>query len=142
MAHFATNHWSLLNDMEREMRRFMGHTTASKKTDNEWTPAVDIVEEDERFILMLEIPGVDPQTIDVSVEDNVLSISGSRKADEISEKAEVHRRERRAGDFKRSFTLPDSVQADGISATGKFGVLEVNIPKKPVEGPRRIPVTH
>lgn len=142
MTHYVTNQWSLLDGVEREMRRLMGRPVAQEKTGSDWAPAVDIIEEDERFVLMIDVPGVDLETIDVSVEEQVLSVSGKRETVELPEKANLHRQERRLGNFKRSFTLPDSAQVDGISAVGKFGVLELTIPKKPVEGPRRIPVTH
>ncbi|PLY13346.1 MAG: hypothetical protein C0631_14445 [Sedimenticola sp.] len=142
MAHLATNHWSMLDDMDREIRRFLGSAKVNGSNGNAWMPAVDILEEDDKYVLVTDIPGVDPDTIEVSMEDNVLTVSGKRDTTAVQEKIGYHRRERLSGEFKRSFRLPETVLAEAITATGKFGVLEIVIPKKPVEQPRRIPVTH
>jgi len=106
-----------------------------------WSPAVDIKEEDERFVLKADIPGVDPKDIDVSMEDGVLTIKGERKH-ESEEEAEGYKRvERSYGSFYRRFSLPDTADAERVTAKGKDGVLEVFIPKQEKVQPRRIAVS-
>jgi HSP20 family protein len=124
--------------------RFLGSDEAavSNAATNQWTPRVDIKEEANRFVILADIPGVDPNTIEVQMDKNVLSIKGERAAEEIKENEKVTRTERTYGQFYRRFSLPDSADAEGISATGKHGVLEISIPKKPETTPRRIAVSH
>jgi HSP20 family protein len=106
-----------------------------------WSPAVDIKEEDERFVLKADIPGVDPKDIDVTMEDGVLTIKGERKH-ESEEEAEGYKRvERSYGSFYRRFSLPDTADAERVTAKGKDGVLEVLIPKQEKVQPRRIAVS-
>ena len=105
-----------------------------------WLPAVDIREHDAQFVLHADLPGVDPASIEVQMDKGVLSIKGERRAPEPLEGQRLSRIERRHGAFERRFALPDSADADGISARGRNGVLEVVIPKKPETTPRRIQV--
>jgi len=94
-----------------------------------WMPAVDIFEEPEHLRIVAEIPGVKPENVKISVEDNVLTLSGTKEqvAEEKAEK--VHRYERAYGTFERSFTLPTSVDANAIKASYTNGVLTCLIPK-------------
>ena len=108
---------------------------------SQWTPRVDIKEEDTRFAILADIPGVDPKDIEITMEKGILSIKGERKADSAGENGKVTRAERSHGSFYRRFALPDSANAEGIQATGRNGVLEVSIPKKPETTPRRIQVS-
>lgn len=107
---------------------------------SQWTPRVDILEEAGRFVILCDIPGVDPNEIDISMEKSVLTIKGERRALEEAEGSKRTRAERTQGRFHRRFALPDSADAEGISASGKFGVLEIDIPKKPEQTARRIQV--
>lgn len=109
---------------------------------SEWTPRVDIKEEPQRFVIQCDIPGVDPKDIEVHMEKGTLSIKGERKTESVTETDRYTRVERSHGLFHRRFALPDSADADGISASGKHGVLEITIPKKPELTPRRIDVKH
>ena len=109
---------------------------------SEWTPRVDIKEEAQRFVIQCDIPGVDPKDIEVHMEKGMLSIKGERKTESVTETDRYTRVERSHGLFHRRFALPDSADADGISASGKHGVLEITIPKKPELTPRRIDVKH
>ena len=106
----------------------------------QWMPRVDVREEAGRFVILADLPGVDPQEIEVQMDKGVLTIEGERKADAAVEGERFSRVERRHGSFRRSFALPDSADAEGVSATGRNGVLEVVIPKKPETAPRRIQV--
>jgi HSP20 family protein len=105
-----------------------------------WTPRVDVREEPSRFVILADLPGVDPAAIEIQMDKNVLSLKGERKSEIKEEGAKLTRVERNQGSFERRFTLPESANADGISAVGKNGVLEISIPKKPESAPRRIAI--
>lgn len=106
----------------------------------DWTPSVDIKEEAERFLIHADVPGVDPKDIEVSMEDGVLTISGERKSESRESKDGWTRTERQTGRFLRRFTLPDTADAEGISAKGENGSLEIVIPKLVKQQPKRIAV--
>ncbi|HEX3897475.1 MAG TPA: Hsp20/alpha crystallin family protein [Rudaea sp.] len=117
-------------------------TDQSNVVTSQWTPRVDIKEENNRFVILADVPGVDPNAIEVHMDKGILSIKGERKSETQSENEKLTRTERLYGSFYRRFALPDSADAEGISATGKHGVLEISIPKKPETTPRRIAVSH
>ena len=121
--------------------RFFDNGAANAAAEaSQWVPRVDIREEAGRFVILADLPGIDPQQIEIQMDKGILTIQGERKADEAVEGGRFSRIERRHGGFRRSFALPDSADADGISAHGSNGVLEVVIPKKPDLAPRRIQV--
>ena len=95
-----------------------------------WMPAVDVIEEDDHYMLKADVPGVDAKEIDIVFEDNALTIKGERTENNESEKNGYKRIERRHGSFQRTFSLPDNVDADNITAKNQHGVLEVRIPKQ------------
>jgi len=93
-------------------------------------------------VIQADIPGVDPKDIEIIMDKGVLSIKGERKQETTEENGTITRIERTHGLFHRRFALPDSADADGITATGKHGVLEITIPKRPETTPRRIEIKH
>lgn len=105
-----------------------------------WRPPVDIREEATRFVILADLPGIDPASIDIQMDKGVLSLQGTRDSDPTEEATTFARVERGHGSFDRRFTLPDSADADAISAVGKNGVLEISIPKKAEASPRRIAI--
>jgi HSP20 family protein len=105
-----------------------------------WMPRVDIREEAGRFVILADLPGVDPADIEIQMDKGVLSLKGERKPIAAAEDSKSTRSERAHGRFDRRFALPDSAAADGISAIGRNGVLEISIPKKPETTPRRIAI--
>lgn len=107
---------------------------------SQWMPLVDIKEEADRFILRADIPGVDPKDIDVQMDKGLLTIKGERTLEAKTETERFSRTERVHGVFHRRFALPDSADADRITASGHHGVLEIVIPKKPETTPRKIQV--
>lgn len=111
---------------------------AAASTD--WVPSVDVKEEAERFLIHADVPGVDPKDIEISMEDGVLTLSGERKSESREEGEGWTRVERRSGRFQRRFTLPETADAEGISAQGSNGVLEIVIPKIAKAQPKRITV--
>ena len=132
-----------LQDEIRNMfeRFFTGEAAdQSNVVTSQWTPRVDIKEEDTRFVIFADIPGVDPKDIEITMEKGMLSIKGERKAESKEQNGKLTRIERSHGLFYRRFALPDSADAEGIKAAGKNGVLEVSIPKRPETAPRRINV--
>ena len=140
--------WGQTNRFQDEIKqvfhRFLGEdeTDQSNVVTSQWTPRVDIKEEEKRFVILADIPGVEPKDIEISMDKGILSIKGERKAETTAESGKTTRVERSYGSFYRRFALPDSANAEGISANGKHGVLEISIPKKPETTPRRIEVTH
>ena len=106
----------------------------------DWLPAVDIREEEDRYLLKADLPGVKAEDIDVTMEDGVLTIQGSRRSEKTDEQAGYKRYERVQGSFLRRFTLPETADAENISARCADGILEVVIPKMPEVKARRITV--
>lgn len=135
--------WSLLNQFNRELDSlFARPNTENSIATSDWTPAVDIKETENEFKILADIPGVDPKDIDVHMEDGVLTIRGEREAKKEEEKEGYKRVERSYGSFYRRFNMPDSADADKISAKSVHGVLEVTIPKQEKVQPRKISVQH
>ena len=139
--------WGQHSRFHDEVKHVFGRFLSDDATDpsavpSEWTPRVDVKEEDKRFVILADIPGVDPKDIDVSMDKGVLTIRGERKSESVEANGKSTRVERFYGAFHRSFALPDSADAEGISASGKHGVLEISIPKKAETTPRRISVNH
>lgn len=109
-------------------------------TGYDWSPAVDIKEEDNRYLIHADVPGIKPEDIDVSMEDGVLTIKGERKFDKEEDKNGYRRIERVRGSFYRRFSLPDTADQNKVSAHCKDGVLEVTIEKQEKLQPRKITV--
>ena len=105
-----------------------------------WRPPVDIVDTTEAILIYAEIPGVDKDEVDIEVKDNVLTIKGERESEKKEEKEGFKRVEREWGSFYRRFSLPDTADAEKISAKSKHGVLEITIPKQEKVQPRKISV--
>jgi HSP20 family protein len=135
--------WNFVDLLHRDLDRLATRRTPSGGANDpvaDWAPAVDIVEEKDRFVLRADVPGVSPEDIDVSMDNGVLSVSGERHAIAPSEDSGVQRIERATGRFLRRFTLPETADAEGIAAKCANGILEVSIPKMPEVKSRRITV--
>jgi HSP20 family protein len=133
---------SLPEELRQAFDRFLQPEDgdASNVVTSQWAPRVDIREDEQRFVILADIPGVDPAQIEVSMEKGILTIKGEREAGSAESNGKFTRVERARGAFHRRFALPDSADADGITANGKFGVLEIEIPKKAQATPRRITI--
>ena len=111
---------------------------------SQWAPRVDIREESDRFVILADIPGVDPKNIEIHMENGVLTLRGERTSEARNEGENAGikwtRVERQRGSFHRRFALPDTANPEGITATGRHGTLEIVIPKRPETKPRRINV--
>ncbi|MDH3440093.1 MAG: Hsp20/alpha crystallin family protein [Gammaproteobacteria bacterium] len=138
--------WGLLDAMQRDFDRLgrprpgvIGRNSTGEVV-TDWVPAVDIVEEKERFVLRADVPGVKPDDIDVSMENGILSVSGRREEETTENSDGIHRIERISGRFYRRFSLPDTANPEEVSAKTRDGILEVVIPKRPEVKARRITV--
>lgn len=131
----------LHDEMDRLFNRYAPENETSMST-ADWTPAVDVKEEEDRFVIKADIPGVDPKDIEVHMDKGMLAIEGKRESEVTDEKEGYKRVERVYGSFSRRFTLPETADADNIQAESKHGVLEIIIPKKAADQPRRIEVNH
>jgi HSP20 family protein len=133
-----------LMSIQNELNRLFGRTFGSEGaegTTGTWVPALDVFENPDRFVVAVELPGIDPADVDVSVEDSTLSIRGHREFFYKDVDEESFRRiERRYGQFVRTLTLPATADADRIEASFDKGVLTVEVPKREEAKPRRITV--
>ena len=130
----------LQDELNKLFERLGGNEESGNVVTSDWAPLVDIKEETDKFVLFADIPGVDPKDIEITMEKGVLSIKGERNFASAEEREGFKRIERPRGTFYRRFALPDTADADRISAKGKNGVLEVVIPKQEKVQPRKIAV--
>ena len=105
-----------------------------------WAPALDISERKDAYLVTVELPGVEADDLDITLEDGLLTIQGERHFANDSSEQQFHRVERRYGAFRRSITLPAHVMADGIQASTDNGVLQILVPKMEEATPKRIQV--
>lgn len=106
----------------------------------DWTPAIDIIEDNNAFIVVADLPGLTKKNVSINIKENMLTISGERKIEKKDENKNYCRTERRDGIFKRSFQLTDQVIADKITALFKDGVLTIKVPKAEEVKPKEIEI--
>lgn len=116
-------------DMDRLFDDFFNVSPVSL-FESGWAPRVDVEEEKDAYLIRADIPGVDAKDLEVSVQDTVLTISGKRQSENRREEGRFVVSERSSGSFKRCITLPEGVQADGVKAEYKNGVLSLRLPRK------------
>lgn len=121
-------------------RRGPGRKTASGEAAPEWAPAVDITEDARSYTFKAELPGVKKEDVQVTLEDGVLTLAGERKFEPEKEGVTYHRIERAYGAFARSFTLPDDIDSDQVTAAHQDGVLTVTVAKAASAKPRKVQV--
>jgi len=150
-SQWAGNPYAQQTRMQHEIRQafdrlFEGNLLDQDASDDssvvtsQWVPRVDVKEEKDRFVLYADLPGIDPDDIDVSMDKGILTIKGERRSETSDQTDRFSRIERRYGSFYRRFSLPDSADPEGIQAHGRNGVLEITIPKRAEAAPRRIQV--
>lgn len=120
--------------------RLFNTAAATAADSGAWLPAADIYEEASQFLLHLDLPGVDPASVEITSEHGVLTIRGSRELQRRDQQEGYRRIERLSGNFQRRFTLPETADAQNIRAKASNGVLEVVIPKLAQVQPRKIQV--
>lgn len=136
--------WFGVRQLQDDINRLFSSwsTSDSSGVTADWVPSVDINEFEDRFQLYADLPGVDPENVEVTLENGVLTLSGERfrQAPKEDEKLVRRRSERGSGRFYRRFILPQTVDAEKVRANGRNGVLEISIPKQAKALPRRIKV--
>ena len=136
--------WGVMPHLQNEINRLFGNAREndSSSATAMWIPLVDIHEYSDRFELYVDLPGVDPATVDLTLDSGILTLSGQRLQPirKDSEEAQGRRVERGHGQFHRRFVLPDTVDSEKVNATGSHGVLTVTIPKQAKSVPRRIQI--
>ena len=134
---------TIQNEMNRLFNTFFDQPASAGRggaPSRRWIPAMDLVETADQYVLRADLPGLDDDDVNVQLEDNVLTISGERKAEHDDRQEGYYRLERAFGAFSRSLTLPEGVDADAIAATFDKGVLEIRIPKPEARRPRRVEI--
>jgi HSP20 family protein len=137
-----------LNSLQSEMNRLFntffdapGPNGGNGGSLRRWVPPMDLVETDGHYVLRADLPGLSDEDISIEVENNVLTISGERKAEHEQEGEGYYRVERAFGTFQRALTLPDGVDPDSVAASFDKGVLEVRVPKPEETKPRRVSIS-
>jgi HSP20 family protein len=144
----ALTKWNPLRELEEIQSRLsslFGRTPLrglgeETMTVSEWTPLVDITEDEKEYLIKAELPEVKKEDVKVTVENGTLSITGERKVEKEEKGKKYHRVERAYGSFMRSFTLPEGTTGDKVSAEFKDGVLKVHLPKSEEVKPKSIDV--
>lgn len=139
-----------LNRMQNEINEFFHHNgyrrfpllfdELENWSEQEWAPRVDIKEEEKRFVVTADIPGVDPKDIEVTMDNGMLKIKGERKSESEKENKNYRLQECSYGFFERAFRLPDTANSKEIKAKGKNGVLTITIGKKAGTAPLKIAI--
>ena len=133
---------SIQDEMNRLFDDFFGRPlTRPEWTEAAWCPCVDVSENKDNVIINTEIPGMSKDDVKVSVQDNILTLSGEKRQEKEEKDANYHRMERSYGSFSRSFTLPTSVQPNKVKATYKDGILRITLPKTEEVKPKEIPIS-
>ena len=136
--------WLGAKQLQDDINRLFSNwdTTDSSGVTADWVPNVDINEYNDKFQLYVDVPGVRPDDVEITLESGVLTITGERflQAEKADENVVNRRTERGSGRFYRRFVLPDTVDAENVTATDRQGVLEILIPKQAKAQPRRIKV--
>jgi HSP20 family protein len=135
--------WYLMNRLHRDLDRLMTPGAVADEAQHavvDWVPPVDIREEPQQFVIHVDLPGVDPKDIDVTLEKGELTIRGRRELAARDEKQGFRRVERASGEFYRRFSLPDTADSQAVKARHANGVLEVSIPKQAQVLPRKVTV--
>ena len=137
--------WDMQSEMNRMLDDMVGTMFRRPQRQlagvTEWAPAVDVVTKNGDLVVRAELPGVKQEDVDITLQNNVLTISGERKAEQEEERGGYYVRERRYGSFSRSFTLPEGVDESKVRARYENGVLEVTVEgAAAVQEPRRIQI--
>ena len=125
---------NLFNEFDRLFER------PSARTASEWSIALDVAETEAAYLVKATVPGINPDDVEITLEDDVLSLKGELQRDEEVEEAKYHVRERRFGAFSRSIRFPMAVNGDAVEATYSNGILSLNIPKAEAVKPKRITI--
>jgi HSP20 family protein len=132
---------SFRDEMDRLLDDYYGRMAPSGESyEGDWLPPMDMKETNDEVVTSLELPGLSKGDIKVSVKNDVLSVTGEKRAEKVEEKENVHRVERTYGYFRRSVVLPVEVDSEKVTATFKDGVLKITLPKVESKKPKEIPI--
>ena len=140
--------FGMLTQLQREVNRLFdtngygNEATPSGLTASDWAPDVDIREEESRFVIHADVPGVQPGDIEITLENDVLTLKGRREEEKEHASGAFRHIERTRGSFMRRFTLPNTADAAKVTARSQDGVLEIVVPKEAKAQPRKIAVQH
>ena len=130
-----------LMDIQDEMNRmFNSVARTSDSGTGVWGPSVDISENENEIVVVAEVPGMKRENINISIQDNVLTLKGEKKRESDENEENYHRIERSYGVFERSFSLPSVIQTDRVTASYKNGVLSIKLPKAEEAKPKQIDI--
>jgi len=138
---FARSPWRDFGRMQAEVERLFDRSR--ERLNDSYAPgfpAVNLWTSEDNVVLSADLPGVEPDKLDIAVVDDTVTISGSRTAGDVPEGAAIHHRERGYGDFTRSFRLPFRIDSNGVDARYANGILDVTLPKAAEDRPRKVPV--
>jgi HSP20 family protein len=127
--------FSMTRDLDRVFEEFSRWPARGP-----WVPRVDVFERDQSLIVRTEVPGVDPDSVEVSIENSTLVISGSRAFEQETDEHGYHRKEIFEGEFRRTILLPEGVDTEQVTAQYREGILEVVLPKRPEVLPKKVEV--
>jgi len=127
--------------LARMFESFFNDAQGEEVSNRNWVPPVDIQETEEGYRLQAELPGLTKEDIDITLENNVLRLSGERKFERDDKKESFHRVERTYGTFSRAFALPQQVNSEGVQASFENGVLTLLVPKAEQAKPRKISIS-
>ena len=125
----------------RSLDQFLGDEPARRSAEAGWMPAVDVRETNDSFVFSAELPGLSKDDVSITLEDNVLTLTGERRFEKDASKNEFRRIERSYGHFTRSFTLPSEVDNDTVQANYSDGLLTITVPKTEKTKPRKIEIS-
>ena len=131
--------WELMSSLRRGLDRRTPSDRAAPRAS--FVPGVDIQEEAGRFVVLADLPGVDPTAIEITIDSDLLTVKGNREPAPVTEGTAIQRAERPHGQFERRFRLPETAARDGFEADYRNGVLTISIPKAEEAMPYRIEVT-
>jgi HSP20 family protein len=131
---------SIQNELNRLFGRTYGGEAGAPAATGSWVPPLDVYETKEDFIVTMDLPGIEPDSVDVTVEDSTLTVSGSRELSSETREENYLRVERRYGQFSRSLSLPASADANKIDAHFDKGVLTISVPKAEEAKPKKITI--
>jgi HSP20 family protein len=135
------NPWREIDHVQREMNRLFSSLYNSPRTQMTPSfPAMNVWTNPDGAVIMAELPGVNPEDIDISVVGETLTLTGFRPQEELKEGEKYHRRERSFGRFTRTFQLPFSVETDRVEAVFDKGVLHISLPRAEVDKPKKIAI--
>lgn len=131
---------TLQNRLNSLFQDYRGQSESDAVSTAAFVPPVDIYEDEHKIVLKLEVPGLKQEDLDIQVENNILTVRGERKFEKEEKEENFHRIERRYGSFFRSFTVPTTVNTDGVKASYDAGVLRIELEKRAEARPRQIKV--